>query len=67
MITNTQGAVTERLAYDAWGKRRHVDGQRGYTMYEHMDQIGVINMNGRVYDPPDRSLPQRRPAHPAPR
>ncbi|MEZ5647199.1 MAG: RHS repeat-associated core domain-containing protein [Burkholderiaceae bacterium] len=64
VITNTQGAVTERLAYDAWGKRRHVDGQRdtlevltaqstqrGYTMHEHMDQIGVINMNGRVYDP----------------
>ncbi|MEZ5647197.1 MAG: RHS repeat-associated core domain-containing protein [Burkholderiaceae bacterium] len=64
VITNAQGAVTERLAYDAWGKRRHVDGQRdtlevltaqstqrGYTMHEHMDQMGVINMNGRVYDP----------------
>lgn len=25
--------------------------KRGYTMHEHMDEMGVINMNGRVYDP----------------
>jgi len=24
---------------------------RGYTGHEHIDQFGVINMNGRVYDP----------------
>ncbi|MEZ5665640.1 MAG: RHS repeat-associated core domain-containing protein [Burkholderiaceae bacterium] len=55
--------MTERLAYDAWGQEG-IDGQRdtlevltaqstqrGYTMHEHMDQMGVINMNGRVYDP----------------
>jgi RHS repeat-associated protein len=24
---------------------------RGYTMHEHLDQFGIINMNGRVYDP----------------
>lgn len=63
-ITNEAGAVVERLAYDPWGKRRQVDGpsdpngsltssvtKRGYTMHEHMDEMGVINMNGRVYDP----------------
>jgi RHS repeat-associated protein len=63
-ITNEGGAVTERLAFDPWGKRRNLDGQRdandtltssvtkrGYTMHEHMDEMGVINMNGRVYDP----------------
>ncbi len=63
-ITNEAGAVIERLAYDPWGKRRQVDGpsdpngaltstvtKRGYTMHEHMDEMGVINMNGRVYDP----------------
>ena len=62
-ITNEAGAVVERLAYDPWGKRRQVDGpsdpsgnltssvtKRGYTMHEHMDEMGVINMNGRVYD-----------------
>lgn len=64
VISNEAGAVIERLAYDPWGKRRYSDGNkdpndtltsavtdRGYTMHEHMDEMGVINMNGRVYDP----------------
>lgn len=24
---------------------------RGYTLHEHYDDFGLINMNGRVYDP----------------
>lgn len=24
---------------------------RGYTEHEHLDEIGVIHMNGRIYDP----------------
>jgi RHS repeat-associated protein len=24
---------------------------RGYTGHEHLDDFGLINMNGRVYDP----------------
>lgn len=24
---------------------------RGYTLHEHYDEFGLINMNGRVYDP----------------
>ena len=24
---------------------------RGYTMHEHLDEVGIINMNGRIYDP----------------
>ena len=24
---------------------------RGYTGHEHLDAFGIINMNGRVYDP----------------
>ena len=63
-ITDEGGQLVERLAYDPWGKRRQVDGasdptdsligwttERGYTMHEHLDEIGVIHMNGRVYDP----------------
>lgn len=63
-VSNESGAVIERLAYDPWGKRRNVDGladpndtltasttKRGFTMHEHMDEMGVINMNGRVQDP----------------
>ena len=60
----TTGAVIERLAFDPWGKRRNVNGQadvtdalvgqttdRGYTEHEHLDEMGIIHMNGRVYDP----------------
>ena len=51
-----------RLSYDAWGRRRNAeDGSygnvpalatdRGYTGHEHLDEFGLINMNGRMYDP----------------
>jgi RHS repeat-associated protein len=66
-ITDETGAVTERLAYDPWGKRRFINstpgqpdtldaivGQRtdrGYTEHEHLDEVGIIHMNGRIYDP----------------
>ena len=53
-----------RLSYDVWGKRRVPNGaadpngllsgintEHGYTGHEHMDEVGLINMNGRVYDP----------------
>ena len=63
-VTDNTGAVAERMAYDPWGKRRNTNGvadvldsivgaktDRGYTMHEHLDEIGVIHMNARVYDP----------------
>jgi RHS repeat-associated protein len=63
-ITSTAGVVVERLAYDPWGKRRFITGaadtldaitsvniDRGFTMHEHIDEMGIINMNGRIYDP----------------
>ncbi|MBA2409353.1 MAG: RHS repeat-associated core domain-containing protein [Gammaproteobacteria bacterium] len=61
-ITNDIGQVIERLSYDAWGKRRASDwtqpaGQltssfdRGFTGHEHLDDVGLIHMNGRVYHP----------------
>jgi RHS repeat-associated protein len=28
-----------------------VNTDRGYTLHEHLDEVGVIHMNGRVYDP----------------
>jgi RHS repeat-associated protein len=64
VITDEAGAVVERLAYDPWGKRRFPNGlpdpqdsivpittDRGYTEHEHLDEVGVIHMNGRIYDP----------------
>ena len=55
------GNTVERLGYDPWGRRRKPDGtsygnvshtfDRGYTLHEHYDNFGLINMNGRLYDP----------------
>jgi len=60
-ITDETGAVVQRLSYDAWGKRRDANGTdatsitaqttRGYTRHEHDDEIKLINMNAREYDP----------------
>ena len=58
-IDATSGGVTH-MSYDAWGRRRNTDGtygnvsatfDRGYTGHEHLDEFGLINMNGRLYDP----------------
>jgi RHS repeat-associated protein len=63
VITNEAGAVVERLAYDAWGKRRFPNGAddpagsiesqttRGFTGHEQLDDVALVHMNGRVYDP----------------
>jgi RHS repeat-associated protein len=63
VITEGAGAVTERLAYEPFGKRRNANGttdangaltatstRRGFTGHEHDDEVGLINMNGRIYD-----------------
>ena len=42
-------------SYDAWGKRtvtcNYIPVDRGFTGHEHIDELGLINMNGRMYDP----------------
>ena len=58
--TVTGGAVSH-YNFDAWGRRRDPQTlsydnvtaslDRGYTMHEHYDEFGLINMNGRLYDP----------------
>ena len=67
-IVDELGQAQEKYNYDAWGKRRYVDGDfmdeseffsfaslmitnTGYTGHEHLDDVGLIHMNGRVYDP----------------
>jgi len=62
-ITNQSGTVVERRSFDAWGRPRHPDNwgysniptwsllDRGYTGHEHLEIFGLINMNGRMYDP----------------
>ena len=62
-ITDGQGIVVERLGYSPYGERRQGDWRtigglnlalytnRGFTGHEHIDEVGLIHMNGRVYDP----------------
>ncbi len=62
-LFNTSGTLVEEYSYDAWGRRRDPINwapltqtpnyllTRGYTGHEHLDEFGLINMNGRLYDP----------------
>lgn len=62
-ITNGSGNILEKRLFDAWGEVIKVqDGQgnvlngfkvldRGYTGHEHLQSVGLIHMNGRLYDP----------------
>ena len=65
-ITDSEGVVEQELSFDAWGNRRDPNTwirlwsdpiyeepmfDRGYTGHEHMMAFGLINMNGRCYDP----------------
>jgi RHS repeat-associated protein len=63
-VTDARGVLIERMAFDAWGARMRPDGtadpgntlnpshgDRGFTGHEHLDELGLIHMNGRVYDP----------------
>lgn len=61
-VTDTGGNVEQRLSYDAWGSLRDPTTwsgcftgtplfDRGFTGHEHLTAFGLINMNGRMYDP----------------
>ena len=61
-ITDSEGNVEQELSFDAWGNLRNpatwsgsYSGtpmfDRGFTGHEHMTAFGLINMNGRCYDP----------------
>ncbi|WP_437668820.1 RHS repeat-associated core domain-containing protein [Sorangium sp. So ce131] len=62
-LTDEDGAVVERRSYDPFGQRRDpVWGRpppasfestttRGFTGHEDDDELGLVNMKGRVYDP----------------
>jgi RHS repeat-associated protein len=62
-ITNATGQIQENRLFDAWGnlvKLTNSTGivlsnffitDRGYTGHEHLLSVGIIHMNGRLYDP----------------
>ena len=62
-ITDDAGSILQEMSYDAWGNIR-IPGlwtngsysglilyDRGFTGHEHLFSFGLINMNGRMYDP----------------
>jgi hypothetical protein len=59
VITDETGAVVERMAYDAWGKRRFTNG----TADLNDSIVGLTTDRGRQLH---RSLHVRRPVHPSP-
>ena len=62
VITDELGQVVERQSFDAWGARRTTNWQsalesfissvttRGFTGHEQLDTVGLVHMNGRIYD-----------------
>lgn len=63
-ITDANGGIVHTQGFDAWGRTRNPSDLsydnipdrpdwlwRGYTGHEHLDEFGLINMNGRLYDP----------------
>jgi RHS repeat-associated protein len=66
MVTNSSAALVVNESFDIFGARRASDWsinppagmtpmadatRRGYTGHEHLDNLGLIHMNGRVQDP----------------
>ncbi len=81
--TVSDSGTVKRLFYDPWGKRLDLpvpEAQsltpfnlasfltpRGFTGHEHLDNIGLIHMNGRVYDPEIARFISADPLIPSPK
>ena len=54
-IYGSSGNEVFNASYDVWGNqtvnRNDIDFYRGYTGHEMLTDFGLINMNGRLYDP----------------
>lgn len=54
-IVDYEGNELFKANYDAWGNQtiehNDIDYYRGYTGHEMLPEFGLINMNGRLYDP----------------
>ena len=63
VVTDATGKVLERSSFAPFGERRQANWRpatgfltaqtttRGFTGHEQLDEVGLIHMNGRVYDP----------------
>ena len=52
---DAEGRSVFDASYDAWGRqtvtKNEIGLRRGYTGHEMLNEFGIINMNGRLYDP----------------
>ena len=63
MLTDEDGNIAERRHFDPWGQPIKIADSagntldkltlldRGFTGHEHLQTVGLIHMNGRLYDP----------------
>jgi RHS repeat-associated protein len=63
MVTGATGSVPAHVRFDPFGRTVQpadpavatttlpVDLRRGFTGHQHDDELGLINMGGRIYDP----------------
>ena len=54
-VMDEDGRRVFEASYDAWGRQtvrlNTIGLHRGYTGHEMLDEMGIVNMNGRLYDP----------------
>ncbi len=60
-VTSERGDTLEAATFDPWGRRTDAGGaptasapsstRFGFTGHEHLDDLGLVHMQGRVYDP----------------
>lgn len=55
MLTDERRCLVQRFSYDPWGVRQAAVADtsftRGFTGHDNMDSLGLVNMNGRLFDP----------------
>ena len=78
VITDELGQLVRKMSFDAWGQRREVNWTamanptlyqsvvttRGFTGHEQIDSVGLVHMNGRVYDSELGRFLSADPVHP---
>jgi RHS repeat-associated protein len=63
-LSDEAGGLLRSLYYEPFGERRDADGdpvsaapsdpRQGFTGHDHDDELGLIDMRGRIYDPAER-------------
>ena len=74
VVSDRKGEVLERRSYDAFGARRNAVGWQagapplatgatalGFTGHEGDEELGLVNMRGRILRPEGRALPADGP------